>query len=76
MDEPVFSLVFAAIGMTTVFVVITILTLAIVATGILLRGHEQRRREATVTADGTISAEHLAIIAAAIEVHQKRRSRP
>jgi sodium pump decarboxylase gamma subunit len=75
MSESMFSLLFAITGMAAVFIVITILTIAMAASGNLLgrkpRGSTARGREKGAPARrGGTPEDHVAVIAAALAIHR------
>ncbi|MBW2260945.1 MAG: OadG family protein [Deltaproteobacteria bacterium] len=74
MSETVFSLWFAVMGMTAVFTVITILTLAMVLTGAIFAGRGRKPAAAPkprkLEEEGSVQEKHVAVIAAALAIYR------
>jgi Na+-transporting methylmalonyl-CoA/oxaloacetate decarboxylase gamma subunit len=76
MNDTAFSLAFALLGMSMVFAVITILTLAMVVTGTLFASRDRQVRKAEPLPSsepgeaGEVPAEHVAVIAAALSIQE------
>lgn len=80
MNESMFNLQFAIVGMVAVFAVITILTIVMVTTGLFFARHgakapRRKRTAGSPAGKDEVPEEHVAVIAAALAIHTEGSGR-